>query len=120
MARKSNSGRVTIYPTGYIEISGRTKAGHELEIVLPREEAEVLVEAFRLEALMEDGHLGHAFWHARQPETTFPCTTCSIIKNDWEDYHGPSAITQSEREDRVSETPSQFVNRLASEIAGSK
>ena len=96
MARTARDGRVTVWPTGRIEISGRTKTGHELEITLGREEAEVLVEAFRLEALTEDGHLGHAFWHARQPEIAFPCETCAL-KDEREGYAGPSAITDEER-----------------------
>jgi hypothetical protein len=80
MARVARDGRVTVYPTGWIEISGRTAAGHDLEITLGREEAEILVQTFKLEEQMEDGHLGHAYWHARNPESEFPCETCHIQK----------------------------------------
>ncbi len=135
MARTARDGRVTVYPTGWIEISGHTESGHELEITLGREEAEVLVETFRLEALMEDGKLGHAFWHARQPEIAFPCSSCDIKREGhvgpidlytFDGYRGPSAMTDEEREANVNEilefekanpeTPAQFVNRLTDEV----
>ena len=78
MARKAHNGRVNVYPTGWIEVSGTMENGHVLEISLSPEEAQVIADTFKIEAQMEDGHLGHAHWHVRNPESEFPCSTCGL------------------------------------------
>ncbi len=78
MARRAYNGTVSIYPTEMIEVSGTMENGHVLEISLSREEAQVIADTFKLEAQMEVGHLGHAHWHVRNPESAFPCSTCRL------------------------------------------
>ncbi len=83
MARIARNGTVMVYPTGWIEVSGRMDNGNELEITLSEAEARILVDTFKYADQMEDGHLGHGHWHARNPEIAFPCETCTM-KDDGE------------------------------------
>ena len=78
MAQKAWNGRVNVYPSGMIEITGTTESGRHLEIGIGQDEAQILAEAFRINDEMEEGHLGHAYWHARNPESKFPCETCTL------------------------------------------
>ena len=82
MARIARNGRVNVYPSGYIEVSGTMENGHVLEISISEEEARKLAKTFEYADQMEDGHLGHAFWHVRSPEIAFPCETCATRIGD--------------------------------------
>lgn len=86
MATKAHNGTVRVHPSGLIEISGETdgERPRQLIIHLPKDEAAKLAEAFRLAEQMEDGHIGHAFWHASNPDRLFPCETCTL-----KDLFGP-------------------------------
>ena len=84
MARTANDGRVNVYPSEVIKVSGEMENGHELEIYIGKDQACLLQAALNFADRVESGHLGHAFWHAKNPERPFPCehpsASCSPLK----------------------------------------
>jgi hypothetical protein len=73
MARTANSGRVWVHPSEAIEVRGEMKNGHVLKIYIGKDQARLLQAALNMADQTKSGHLGHAFWHATNPEMPFPC-----------------------------------------------
>jgi len=88
MARTANDGRVNVYPSGAIKVSGAMENGHELEIYLSNEQARLLQATFNIADQMESGHIGHAFWHAKNPDRPFPCEWGDTCKRKGEVENG--------------------------------
>lgn len=86
MARTANNGRVIVHVSNMIEVRGEMDNGHELKIRLGEEQARLLQTAFNLLDQTENGHLGHAFWHAKNPDSPFPCewqgASCNTLKEE--------------------------------------
>ena len=78
MARVAENGRVWIHMSQMIEVTGEMENGHELKIRLGTDQARILQAALNFADQMEDGHLSHAFYHARNPEYPFPCPQCRM------------------------------------------
>ena len=61
-------------PTEMIVVSGKTEAGRYIEMcILPQMAIEIISSAKYYKVCQ---HVGHALWHAKNPEAEFPCEAC--------------------------------------------
>ena len=65
---------VMAHPTEIITINAESDKGRRVEVWLTGEHIEWLRQTFANEKVT--GHLGHAYYHARNPESPFPCEQC--------------------------------------------
>jgi hypothetical protein len=76
MAQSATARYIEVHPSELIEVSGTTEAGRQVTIYIPTSMAKKLAQAVAL--LPEAKHLGHAFWHVKNPDWPAgeACSSC--------------------------------------------
>jgi len=75
MSQYATAEYVTVTPTEMISAEGNTDKGRHIQVYITGKYLDLLRKAFAREP--QAGHLGHAFWHAANPEAKFPCEGCN-------------------------------------------
>lgn len=75
-----NSTYIQVHPTEAVTIQAESEGGVNIELYLRGEHIDILRRTFEAEKIT--GHLGHAFWHAKNPERELPCKHGMCAKED--------------------------------------
>lgn len=65
------NGKIKCHPSGVVEAYGTNEKGREFSIYFPGEEILKIVEFLKF-----TDSLGHAQWHAQNPDCSAPCSSC--------------------------------------------
>lgn len=74
------SSYVMVHPTEAVNIQAESEGGRNIELYLRKEHVDILRRTFEAEKIT--GHLGHAYWHAKNPERELPCPNGLCAKED--------------------------------------